>query len=82
MLPALPVVGSHCLGDDFAGDVVGNAAALDKLREQYAMTPNALPAALDRQSLTGFFFWTSWAAAANRPQASASLLGSSAESLA
>ena len=29
LLPALPVVGSHCLGDDFAGDVVGNAAALD-----------------------------------------------------
>lgn len=28
-LPELPVVGSHCLGDDFAGDVVGNAAALD-----------------------------------------------------
>lgn len=25
----LPVVGSHCLGNDFAGDVVGNAAALD-----------------------------------------------------
>jgi CRISPR-associated protein Csy1 len=23
------LVGSHCLGDDFAGDVVGNAAALD-----------------------------------------------------
>ena len=29
LLPALPLVGSHCLGDDFAGDVVGNAAALD-----------------------------------------------------
>lgn len=29
LLPALPVVGSHCLGEDFAGDVVGNAAALD-----------------------------------------------------
>jgi len=29
LLSALPVVGSHCLGDDFAGDVVGNAAALD-----------------------------------------------------
>ncbi len=29
LLPALPVVGSHCLGNDFAGDVVGNAAALD-----------------------------------------------------
>lgn len=28
-LAALAVVGSHCLGDDFAGDVVGNAAALD-----------------------------------------------------
>ena len=28
-LPALDVVGSHCLGDSFAGDVVGNAAALD-----------------------------------------------------
>ena len=28
-LPALSVVGSHCLGPDFAGDVVGNAAALD-----------------------------------------------------
>jgi len=28
-LAGLPVVGSHCLGDDFAGDVVGNAAALD-----------------------------------------------------
>ena len=28
-LPELPVVGSHCLSDDFSGDVVGNAAALD-----------------------------------------------------
>jgi len=28
-LTALDVVGSHCLGDSFAGDVVGNAAALD-----------------------------------------------------
>ena len=28
-LSDLPVVGSHCLGADFAGDVVGNAAALD-----------------------------------------------------
>jgi CRISPR-associated protein Csy1 len=27
--PAQPVVGSHCLRDDFAVDVVGNAAALD-----------------------------------------------------
>ncbi|AGX88283.1 CRISPR-associated protein Csy1 [Candidatus Symbiobacter mobilis CR] len=28
-LAPVPVVGSHCLTDDFAGDVVGNAAALD-----------------------------------------------------
>ena len=28
-LTACDVVGSHCLGDNFAGDVVGNAAALD-----------------------------------------------------
>ena len=28
-LEALDVVGSHALGEDFAGDVVGNAAALD-----------------------------------------------------
>jgi nitric oxide reductase subunit B len=48
-------------------DLFGNAAALDALREQYAMTPNALPDAKDRESLTGFFFWTSWAAAADRP---------------
>lgn len=27
--PALQVVGSHCLGENFASDVVGNAAALD-----------------------------------------------------
>jgi CRISPR-associated protein Csy1 len=29
LLPALTLVGSHVLGPDFAGDVVGNAAALD-----------------------------------------------------
>lgn len=28
-LPKLPVVGSHCLGEQFDADVVGNAAALD-----------------------------------------------------
>ncbi len=28
-LPAIDLVGSHCLGDAFTGDVVGNAAALD-----------------------------------------------------
>lgn len=28
-LPSLALVGTHCLGDNFAGDVVGNASALD-----------------------------------------------------
>ncbi len=28
-LSAIELVGTHCLGDNFAGDVVGNAAALD-----------------------------------------------------
>jgi CRISPR-associated protein Csy1 len=38
-LCALDVVGSHCLGDNFSGDVVGNAAALDVykfLKQPYA----------------------------------------------
>ena len=36
---AVDVVGSHCLGDNFSGDVVGNAAALDVykfLKQPYA----------------------------------------------
>ena len=35
----------------------GAEPALDKLREQYAMMPDALPRAEDRRALTGFFFW-------------------------
>jgi nitric oxide reductase subunit B len=31
------------------------------------MTEGALPEEVDRQALTAFFFWTSWAAATNRP---------------
>jgi nitric oxide reductase subunit B len=48
-------------------ELFGDARALDELRKQYAMTPNSLPVALDRKSLTGFFFWTAWAAATDRP---------------
>ena len=48
-------------------DLFGNAGTLDALREQYAMTPNALPRAEDRKALTSFFFWTSWAASTDRP---------------
>jgi nitric oxide reductase subunit B len=45
----------------------GSDPALAKLREQYAMTDGALPEASDRQALTGFFFWSAWAAATDRP---------------
>src|SRR5262245_1662206 len=45
----------------------GIEPSLAKLREQYAMTEGALPEKADRQALTAFFFWTSWAAATNRP---------------
>ncbi len=45
----------------------GTEPTLAKLREQYAMTEGALPQAEDRTALTAFFFWTSWAAATDRP---------------
>ncbi len=45
----------------------GNDPALASLREQYAMQTGVIPAKEQRQALTAFFFWTSWAAAADRP---------------
>ena len=45
----------------------GDAAALDTLRNQYAMTGNLLPDPADRKALAAFFFWTSWAATTDRP---------------
>jgi nitric oxide reductase subunit B len=45
----------------------GTDPALATLRDQYAMTEGALPEQADRQALTAFFFWTSWAAATDRP---------------
>ena len=45
----------------------GNDSSLAALRSQYAMTPGTLPDRADRQALTAFFFWTSWAAATDRP---------------
>src|SRR6478735_5013545 len=45
----------------------GTDPALDKLREQYAMSTGNVPDAADREALTAFFFWTSWAAATDRP---------------
>jgi nitric oxide reductase subunit B len=45
----------------------GSDPALAKLRGQYAMSTNALPAALDRDALAAFFFWTAWSATTDRP---------------
>jgi nitric oxide reductase subunit B len=48
-------------------ELFGDAPALDALREQYAMTANALPRAEDRKALAGFFFWSAWSATTDRP---------------
>lgn len=45
----------------------GSDPALAKLREQYAMSAGALPAATDREALAAFFFWTAWSATTDRP---------------
>jgi nitric oxide reductase subunit B len=45
----------------------GGAPALAPLREAYAMQDTAVPDGARRAALTRFFFWTSWAAATNRP---------------
>ena len=47
--------------------VFGSDPKLATLRDQYAMTDDALPQAADRQALTAFFFWTAWAASTDRP---------------
>ncbi|MCB1596995.1 MAG: nitric-oxide reductase large subunit [Gammaproteobacteria bacterium] len=49
------------------GELFGNGQALDTLREQYAMSADTVPAAADRRALSAFFFWSSWAAATDRP---------------
>lgn len=45
----------------------GNDPSMEKTREHFAMKNNTLPDETRRQRLTNFFFWTSWAAATNRP---------------
>ncbi|MGC3962998.1 MAG: nitric-oxide reductase large subunit [Rhodocyclaceae bacterium] len=44
-----------------------DAPALQTSREHFAMKNNTLPSAERRQALTHFFFWTAWAASAQRP---------------
>jgi nitric oxide reductase subunit B len=45
----------------------GTDASLATLREQYAMSEDALPEQADRQALAAFFFWSAWAASTDRP---------------
>lgn len=45
----------------------GGAPELHDLREAYAMQSVVVPDAARREQLAAFFFWTSWASAANRP---------------
>ena len=48
-------------------DLFGDAPALDKLREQYAMNAGTLPNKEDLQALPAFIFWSAWASATDRP---------------
>src|SRR5512143_751640 len=45
----------------------GHEKTLDTVRSQYAMAADSLRDPADRQALTAFFFWSSWAAATDRP---------------
>jgi len=51
----------------YYNDLFGAAPELEELREQYAMPNNAVPDETRRQAMTGFFFWTAWAATTERP---------------
>ena len=48
--------------------VFGTDPATAALRVAYAMREGTVDTAEHRQAMTGFFFWTSWAAVTNRPR--------------
>lgn len=50
----------------------GDDPAFADLRDSYALHTNAVPDAGRREKLTNFFFWTAWAAAAERPDSKVS----------
>ncbi|MED5622432.1 nitric-oxide reductase large subunit [Ideonella sp. BN130291] len=58
---AIREVARHYVG------LFGTDPSLATLREQYAMTEGALPEKVEREALAAFFFWSSWAAATDRP---------------
>jgi nitric oxide reductase subunit B len=45
----------------------GDTPAFRQLRDAYAMPDDALPEPSDRRALAGFFFWSAWSAATDRP---------------
>ena len=58
---AMDAVASHYIS------VFGNDPSTAALRESYAMRDDTVPSLEHRRALTGFFWWTSWAAATERP---------------
>jgi nitric oxide reductase subunit B len=58
---AMQTVGAHY------ESLFGNDERTAALREAYAMKNDTVPDAGNRRALTGFFWWTAWAAATNRP---------------
>lgn len=52
---------------DHYSALFGDDPSLAGLREQYAMVDGTVRAKADREALTAFFFWSSWAAATDRP---------------
>ena len=58
---AMAVVGAHYMS------LFSNDPATARLRETYAMRDNTIPEMEHRRMVTAFFWWVSWAAAAERP---------------
>lgn len=51
----------------YYSQLFSDAPQFQKTREHYAMKENTLPSAERRAQMAGFFFWTAWAAATERP---------------
>ncbi|MGB5940960.1 MAG: nitric-oxide reductase large subunit [Rhodanobacter sp.] len=63
---AMAVVAAHYMS------LFSNDPATAKLRETYAMRDNTVAELDHRRAVTAFFWWTAWAAAADRPGSSMS----------
>lgn len=55
------------LTSHYYDQLFSDAPALHTAREHFAMKENTLPSAERRAQMMGFFFWTAWAAATERP---------------